>query len=446
MRKIWVIVLLSCLAGELAAAPKTLQDLLDLVQRERIQEKQQLRARERKFIEARDSQKTLLQQALDQLAEEEARDAQLTQAYEQNKVTIDDQQRRLEEVMGSVEEFSTIVHRFTEDIYGVAKNSLITAQHPEYRETIRTLSESNEIPSEDDLVRLWEVMLAMIVDSGKVVRFPTAVTSKDGEQEHRPVIRIGTFNLISAGKYLRYWPQTAKTVEPVSQPAQPYRRMAKRLENTESGVVPVAIDPTRGTLLALLGQSPDLLTRLQQGGVVGYVIIGLGVIGLAISIERLLALSIVGRRVRLQLQDKNPNANNPLGRILMTCGQRAPDDPEALGYRLDEAILRELPAIQRGLGSLSMMAAMAPLLGLLGTVIGIIKTFEAITLFGTGDPRLMSGGISLALITTVVGLVVAIPLLLIHSFLSAKSNRIVQILDLKSAALVANASEQQHAV
>jgi biopolymer transport protein ExbB len=446
MRNIWVVVLLSCLVGELAAAPKTLQDLLDLVQQERIQEKQHVRERERKFVEARDSQKILLQQALDQLAEEEARGAQLTQAYKQYEVTIDDQRRRLHEVMGSVEEFSTNFHHVTEDIYGVTKTSLITAQHPEYRETIKTLSESNEIPSEDDLVRLWELMLAMIVDSGKVVRFPATVTSSDGEQEHRPVIRIGTFNLLSGGKYLRYWPQTAKIVEPVSQPAQPYRRMAKRLENTESGVVPVAIDPTRGAVLALLGQSPSLLTRLQQGGVVGYVIIGLGVIGLAISIERLLALSIVGRRVRFQLQDRKPNINNPLGRILRACEQSATDDPEALGFRLDEAVLRELPAIQRGLGFLSLMAAMAPLLGLLGTVIGIIKTFQAITLFGTGDPRLMSSGISLALITTVVGLVVAIPLLLIHSFLSAKSNRIVQILDQKSAALVADASEQQHAV
>lgn len=446
MRKIWFVVLLLCLAGELAATPKTLEDLLNLVQQERIQEKQQVRERERKFIETRDSQKTLLQQALDQLTKEKARGAQLTQAYEQFKVTLDDHQKRLEEVMGALDELSTIVHHVTEDTYGVAKTSLIAAQHPEYRQALRTLSKSNEIPSEDDLVRLWEVMLAMIVDSGKVIRFSATVTSSDGEQEDRPVIRIGTFNLLSRGKYLRYWPQTAKTVEPVSQPAQSYQQMAKRLENTALGVVPVAIDPTRGALLELVGQTPDLLTRLQQGGVVGYVIIGLGVIGLAISIERLLALSIVGRQVRRQLQDINPNVNNPLGRILMACEQRATNDPEALGLRLDEAILRELPAIQRGLGALSLMAAIAPLLGLLGTVIGIIKTFQTITLFGTGDPRLMSGGISLALITTVVGLVVAIPLLLIHSVLSAKSNRIVQILDQKSAALVANAAEQQHAV
>ena len=445
MRKIWLALLLSLLAGEPAAAPQTLEELLDLVQQERIQEKKQLREREQKFIASRDSQKILLQQALDQLAAEEARGAQLTQAYEQFDGAIDDDQRRLEEVMGSLDELSTIVNQVKEDINGIAKTSLITAQHPQYREAIRTLSESNEIPSTDDLVQLWRLMLTMIVDSGKVVRFPATVTSSDGEQEDRQVLRIGTFNIVSAGKYLRYLPETAKIVEPISQPAQPNQRMAKSLENTESGVVPVAVDPTRGALLALLGQTPDLLTRLQQGGVVGYVIIGLGVIGLLIAIERLLTLSLVARKVSRQLLNRNPSAHNPLGRILMACEQRATDDPEALGFKLDEAILRELPAIQRGLGSISLVAAIAPLLGLLGTVIGIIETFQAITLFGTGDPRLMSGGISLALVTTVIGLVVAIPLLLIHSFLSAKSNRIVQILDQKSAALVADAAEQQHA-
>ena len=178
----------------------------------------------------------------------------------------------------------------------------------------------------------------------------------------------------------------------------------------------------------------------------GYVIIALGIVGLGIVLERLVVLSSVARKVNRQLSNEKPDSRNPLGRILMVYQKNPACDNETLGFKLDEAVLGEIPRLQRGLGALSMVAAIAPLLGLLGTVIGIIETFQSITLFGTGDPRLMSGGISLALVTTVMGLVVAIPLLLLHSFLSAKSNRIMQILDEKSIAIVASAAEQRNAV
>ena len=116
---------------------------------------------------------------------------------------------------------------------------------------------------------------------------------------------------------------------------------------------------------------------------------------------------------------------------------------ETLSLKLDEAILRETPSIERGLVTLAILAAVAPMLGLLGTVSGMIETFQSITLFGTGDPKLMSGGISQALVTTELGLAVAIPILLIHSALSSKSNRLIQILDEESAAIVARNAETQ---
>ena len=132
---------------------------------------------------------------------------------------------------------------------------------------------------------------------------------------------------------------------------------------------------------------------------------------------------------------------NPLGRILSVYSDKIAQDVETLSLKLDEAILRETPSIERGLITLAILAAVAPMLGLLGTVSGMIETFQSITLFGTGDPKLMSGGISQALVTTELGLAVAIPMLLIHSALSSKSNRLIQILDEESAAIVARNAE-----
>jgi len=194
----------------------------------------------------------------------------------------------------------------------------------------------------------------------------------------------------------------------------------------------------------LLVQSPDLKERIQQGGWIGYIILGLGVIGLLIALQRFIFLTVVGRGIDKQRSVSEASLNNPLGRILSVYSSDKDNDIETLSLKLDEAILREIPKIERGLITLAVLAAIAPMLGLLGTVSGMIETFQSITLFGTGDPKLMSGGISQALVTTELGLAVAIPILLIHSAISSKSNRLVQILDEESAALVAQNAEKQN--
>jgi biopolymer transport protein ExbB len=136
-----------------------------------------------------------------------------------------------------------------------------------------------------------------------------------------------------------------------------------------------------------------------------------------------------------------PRADNPLGRVLRVYEENQSADVEKLGLKLDEAILKETPALERGIMLLKVLSVVAPLLGLLGTVTGMIKTFQAITLFGTGDPKLMAGGISEALVTTVLGLVTAIPLLLLHSVVSTRSKNLVQVLDEQSVGLVAERAE-----
>jgi biopolymer transport protein ExbB len=431
-------------AVDLCASPRNLEDLLDYVRRERTQEKQEIADRESKFSATHNRQKELLQEARDELKEQESRNARLTELHEANERSVEQQRQELEEAVGALSELQATFNSISVDISEMLGNSLISAQHPERRQRAKSLAASDELPSIADVEALWELTLETIVSSGQVVRFPARVVALDGEPHEQEVVRIGSFNIISDGLFLGYERETGKLVEPLRQPSRRHLKKVEHFENATGLVSDVPIDPTRGIVLSLLGQTPDLVTRIRQGGIVGYVIIALGGMGLLIASERFIVLSVMGGRIKRQLSEATPSPGNPLGRILGVHQENPDVDTETLSLKLEEAVLRELPRVQRGLGALSLLAAVAPLMGLLGTVVGIIETFQSITLFGTGDPRLMSGGISLALITTVIGLVVAIPMLFLHSLLSAKSNRIVQTLDEKSAAIVATAAEKSH--
>jgi biopolymer transport protein ExbB len=261
----------------------------------------------------------------------------------------------------------------------------------------------------------------------------------------REVTRISIFNAISNGNYLRFFADTQQLGELPRQPGGAYTEPAEELETTESGFVLTWVDPSQGILLQAFSQSPNLEERIEQGRVVGYVILGILGVGLLLSLERFGYLYWIGFRMGRQLKRPEEPGRNPLGRIIDTFRRYSDEktDLETLELKLDEAIMKEIPPFERGLSTIKILAAVAPLLGLLGTVTGMIETFQSITLFGTGDPKLMAGGISQALVTTVLGLVAAIPLVLLHSLLQGKSERQIQLLEEQSAGLVAQYAEDQ---
>ncbi len=428
------------LAPVSAAEPNDLQSLLEQVKKERSQEKEILAKRESKFKSAHSKQKGLLDSALKKLANEEARSSSLRKNYDSYDLEIARQNAVLKEKMGALGELDGIVKQIAGDLDVIIDTSLVSAQKPNRDEILDVLSNRKELPSLEELEELWILAMDEMVESGKIVTFPGKIVTAAGNEIEQNVTRIGVFNAVSAGRFLRNLPETGKLIEPGRQPGQRFLDMAQDIETNSSGIHAFPIDPTRGAMLALLVQVPDLKNRIEQGGLVGYVIIFIGLIGVLISLERLILLVSTGRKVKKQLKSKKPG-DNPLGRIMQVYVKNPDVDTETLGLKLDEAILKEMPKIQRGLGALALLAAVSPLLGLLGTVTGIIETFQSITLYGTGDPRVMSGGISQALVTTVMGLLVAIPLLLSHSFLSSKSNALIQILDEKSTAFVALLAE-----
>ncbi len=282
-----------------------------------------------------------------------------------------------------------------------------------------------------------------MTESGKVVRFNTNIITANGEDVQRPVVRVGVFNAISGGKYLNYNPDTGRLSELARQPQGRYLEKVEKLENLKSGYTAFGLDPSRGQLLSLLVKAPSLEERLDQGGIVGYIVLALGAIALLFAAYRLIWLTIVGAKIRAQVKRPDQPGNNPLGRVLKVYAENKDDNVEALELRLGEAVMKEVPKFQSGLMFMKIIAVIAPLMGLLGTVTGMIITFQQITLFGTGDPQMMAGGISQALMTTVEGLVVAIPTVFLHTLMTSRAKVLTQILEEQAVGMVAEQAEKQ---
>jgi biopolymer transport protein ExbB len=441
--------LLVTLLGALSASaqqqaspgPSSLDALLEQVRQGDLAEREENARREAEFRNRKDEQRRLLEEALATRAAAEKHSEELERQFEENETLIPELEETLRQRMGTLGELFGVVRQVAGDTKGVVESSLVSAQLPGRGVSLARLAQAKELPSVDDLELLWFALQQEMTESGKIVRFPATVLSPGGQETERTVTRIGVFNVVADGRYLQYLPETGKLVELARQPASRHLRTAAAFEAAADGLTGVAIDPSRGSILALLIQSPELWERVQQGGLIGYITIVLGLLGLLIVAERLIHLGIVGRKIQAQTASEAADAGNPLGRVLAVYQENRSADVETLDLKLDEAILKETPALERGNTLIKVLSVVAPLLGLLGTVTGMIQTFESITLFGTGDPKLMAGGISQALVTTVLGLTVAIPLVLLHTVVSGRSRRLVQILEEQSAGLIAEHAE-----
>jgi biopolymer transport protein ExbB len=304
------------------------------------------------------------------------------------------------------------------------------------------MGKSSKLATIEEIERLWYELQREMTESSKVSKFNAEVIKLGGEKVTQEVTRIGSFNLVSNGEYVAYDIENQVIKELPKQPEARFVDSAAELEAASSGFVPFALDPTRGQLLALQIQVPTLEERVHQGGLPGYVIIGLGIVALIIAVVKFVALTLTGMKVTAQAKSAgSPDGSNPLGRIINVYRENEGVDNETLQLKIDEAIMKEQPSINRFIGFIKIISMVAPLLGLLGTVIGMIVTFQAITLFGTGDPKTMAGGISQALITTVLGLVVAIPTVLLHYFVNTRAQGIMQILNEQSGGLIAEHAE-----
>ncbi len=425
----------------------SMSELLRLIQQGQARDSQEAKQREAAFSQARNRQQALLNEARGQRTQQENISANLEQSFEDNQQQIITARQALDERLGALKELFGVLQTVSGDTQGRFTSSLTNLQYPDRGEFLVELGSkmagASSLASIEDIEQLWFELQREVNESGRVVRFNHLVTKANGEQENLDVVRVGAFNLVSDAGYLEYKPNDGSIVELQRQPEGRFASTATEMAGAApGGAVTLGIDVTKGGILALLVESPTIKDRIEQGGIVGYCIIALGLVGLLIAIWRWIGLSGDSRKVAAQLKRETASTDNPLGRGLAAYESNRGADTETVELKLSEAALKEMPGLTKGLLFIKVVSAVAPLMGLLGTVTGMIKTFQVITLYGAGDPKMMAGGISQALMTTVLGLVVAIPMVLLHTVVSGQSRKIINILQSQSAGLVAQHSEK----
>ncbi len=421
----------------------TLDDLLKQVKADRVSEAKLDKKREAEFLSERSDKQALLNKAKKELADQQARNKRLTKEYAANEITLAQKEVELDNATGTLGEMFGVSRAAAANAFGQISTSIVSAEFANRGEALNRVANAKTIPGLQDLEELWFALQTEMTESGKVSQFSVDVTNLDGTKSTETITRIGTFNLVSANGYLTYNDEVGQVQPLPKQPAGFITGTATSFFGNGSGYSAVYVDPSRGGILSLETRKKTLEEFFHEGKEVGYAITVLLIIGCLIALERLIVLG--GMSSKIRAQEKNldkPNENNPLGRLLKVFYDNQSADAETLELKLDEAILRETPKVDRGVNLIKMFAAIAPLMGLLGTVIGMIMTFQTITLFGTGDPKIMAGNISLALVTTALGLICALPLILIHSIVAGKSKSVLQKLDEQSAGLIAAIAEK----
>ncbi|MBL54424.1 MAG: MotA/TolQ/ExbB proton channel family protein [Aestuariibacter sp.] len=423
-----------------------LDALLKQLEEGKFAQTQQNKQREQEFLAKRAEQDQILRDTNALRDNTLALSERLETQFEQNEFKLADLNEALTTRLGSLKELFGVLQQVAGDTKNKFYNSMISAEISGRSEFLDQLAQdmgsSSKLASIEEIERVWFELQREMTESGKVTKFTTDVVEAGGAKVSKEVVRVGPFALVADGKYLEFNGVTGTVSELIRQPADRYGESAAELQASNGDIVKFGIDPTGGSILGLLVQAPNLQERVEQGGVVGYIILIVGAFGLLLSIERLFTLTVIRAKVNSQLKSAEVKTNNPLGRVLKVRDEHPNADTEALELHLTEAILAEVPKLGRNLTIIKIISVVAPLMGLLGTVTGMINTFQAITLFGTGDPKLMAGGISTALVTTVLGLVVAIPTTLLYAMLNTRSKNIVYILQEQAAGVIAERAER----
>ncbi len=434
----------------MAQQASSLGDLLYLVESDRIAESEEYRQRLQQFEQNANQQQEFLDITDARIVDQEQTQAQLSDTFEANEVIIRDKRETLRDRRGDLNELFGTLQGVAGDFLSTFQNSLISAQYPGRVEAVSDFIEKagstiNQLEIAE-IERFWFFMQQEMTESARVVSYNAEVTLPTGESTNRRITRIGAFNAISDGDYLSYNGEIGHLQVLPKQPDSGIVAGAISLESASSGLTKVGIDPTGGVggqVMANLVNFPSAEEQVRaNAGVIGNIIITVGVIGMLLGFYRLLVLTLVSIKVRNQLKTDRAVDNNPLGRVLLVAEANPASDTETLELKLGEAILHETPSLESLLTIIKMIATIAPLGGLLGTVTGMIVVFQQITVYGAGDPTIMAGGISSALMTTVLGIVVAIPTIFIHTVLKSRSDSIIHILEEQATGMIAAKAER----
>ncbi|RLF05767.1 MAG: MotA/TolQ/Exb proton channel [Thermoprotei archaeon] len=354
-------------------------------------------------------------------------------------------------------ELTGFIRIAAKDIDALLGRSINSAFNPDREKKIKPVLNKSRFPGMDDIKSMVEILFDEISVAGQVRLIDGPMINRAGRETVSKILTLGNFTAAyqadENGKnetgFLLFSPQSKSLFALSKLPPSFLSKKIKKYMAGKSADVP--IDISHGAALRQITHRTSLKSQIQNGGPIVWPILGIGLFAVIIIIERLLFLYRANINADKMMNKINSLAQagqwdeginicekqkkRPVPRVLLAGINSRNRTREEMENILQETILREIPRLEKFLSTLGIMAAIAPLLGLLGTVTGMINTFHVITFYGTGDPKMMSGGISEALTTTMLGLGVAIPIMLFHTFLSRNVETIISQMEEKGVAL-----------
>ncbi|MFN3910747.1 MotA/TolQ/ExbB proton channel family protein [Hyphomonas sp.] len=440
------------LVASAPASAQSLSDVLAKVKQDANQMSAEDAARLKQFQADKASQAASMESARNALAVAEGKARALSAEFDANEAQLGALEAQVSTLAGDFQEMLGQFRSAAGATMPEIANSVANFDYKDRVAGIAEIAEARVLPNRAQLERLPKAMLQEMIAQSEVKTFTATVNGigPEGSNAEAELVRIGVFTVatVEGRKFVEVRKgEGSDTFLQIfaSQPAGNYASAVGAIVNASEGqVVKAPVDPSKGNLFGILGELPTFADRIRHGGEVGYVIIVLAFVGILLGIYKMFTLFTQGAAMRSTAKTRQGGTTNPLARVLEVYESNRNRDIETLELKLDEQILKESPKIEFGLDIIKVLASVAPLLGLLGTVVGMIITFTAITIYGAGDPKLMADGISTALVTTVQGLIAAIPLVLIHAVVSSMARGNQQILDEQAAGIIAEKMESLH--
>ena len=400
--------------------------LLDVVKENKSIYVQKDQVRVKNFLDLVDERESMLAKAKRDLANEKIRNENLEKRFETNEKELAELEESLQIKIGVLGELFGVTRQFAGELLASTEKAVTFSEYPERVGVLRDIGET-QVHDLNQLQNLWISYLDEIVSSGEVKTVEANIIDKDGESITGEIVRYGHFTTTYKNKFVTPVPELSGYELLQRQPERDVLKNLRKHQRSEDYKI-TSIDPTRGFLLSLYLDKPGWIDRIAQGKSIGFIIILIGISGFVFSTYKI---------YQLREQEKEIIADDAKVKVDMENSIKDTTSYESKENILDEFIINYTGKLEWGANWVKFFAAVAPLLGLLGTVIGMIETFQAITLFGTGDPKQMAGGISQALVTTMLGLIVAAPLLGLYTYIAQKVSNLSQVLEEKASYLLA---------
>ena len=393
-----------------------IQDLINRVEENRDELSKIDAARVDNFIKKVADRRFLLSKAQKQLSDEEARNQRLEDLFESNELKLAELETELNIKLGVLGELFGVARQMAGELQADSESAYNFSEHPNRTNALNEIGKI-KVHNLKNLEDLWILHLNEINSSGEIKEIEASVINSDGDIEKDKLVRYGPFNMVKNKSFVKT--DIANNAYSVlqKQPDRSLRRQFRSHYRSDNYTV-APIDPTRGFLLSLYLDKPSTFERIAQGKLIGFIIVIIGLSGLIFAAYRYYTLYVYSKTI-------SSNENSDVFNKIQSISDNA-KDVDTFERECDEVLLTVNGNLSWGVNWIKFLAAVAPLLGLLGTVIGMIETFQAITVFGTGDPKQMAGGISQALVTTMLGLIFAAPLLAMYTLLSEKVSEILQ--------------------